>query len=248
MFPNNIRKTKLDYKAKIPIICDDQEEMNEFIKQHKSFIASCAYKTTGRFVTESDDAFQVAMIAFYEAVNKYDAEKGGFLSFASLVIKRRILDDLDRENRHAGEIPADMTEAVEDEYVSDPFSADVREGLGSAAREIYIEEQRKQDIKDEISQLSEILGEYGFSFYDLTKCSPVSRKTKEACAAVIHAVRTDPALYYKMKQTKNLPVKELCHMTGVKRKILERHRKYLIAVSEIMNGEYDRLQDYVGGN
>ncbi len=231
----------------IPIVRDDQDEMNEFIKQHKSFIASCAYKTTGRFVTESDDAFQVAMIAFYEAVNKYDAEKGGFLSFASLVIKRRILDELDRESRHAGEIPADMTDVAEDEYAADPFSSDVREGIGGVAWEIYFREQRKQDIKDEIGQLSEILDGYGFSFYDLTKCSPVSRKTKEACAAVIHAVRTDPALFYKMKQTKNLPIKELCDVTGVKRKILERHRKYLIAVSEIMNGEYDRLQEYVDG-
>ena len=232
----------------IPIVRDDPDGMNEFIKQHKSFIASCAYKTTGRFVTESDDAFQIAMIAFYEAMNKYDAEKGGFLSFASLVIKRRILDELDREKRHAGEIPADMTDAAEDEYEYDPVSAGVMEGLGSAAREVYVKEQRNQDIKDEIVQLSEILGGYGFSFYDLTKCNPVSRKTKEACDSVINAVRTDPALFYKMKQTKNLPIKELCDVTGVKRKILERHRKYLIAVSEIMNGEYDRLQEYVNGN
>ena len=237
----------MDHKTKIPIVRGDQEGINEFIKQHKSFIASCAYKTTGRFVTESDDAFQIAMIAFYEAMNKYDEAKGGFLSFAALVIKRRILDELDREKRHAGEIPADMSDAAEDEYEYDAVSSAVREGLGSAANEIYFQEQRKQDIKDEISELSEILGEYGFSFYDLTKCSPVSRKTKEACGIVINAVRTDPALFYKMKQTKNLPIKEICEVTGVKRKILERHRKYLIAVSEIINGEYDRLREYVDG-
>ncbi|MBO4338120.1 MAG: sigma-70 family RNA polymerase sigma factor [Lachnospiraceae bacterium] len=236
----------MQYNTELPVILHDRDKTDEFIKQHKSFIASCAYKATGRFVTESDDAFQVAMIAFYEAMEKYDDSKGGFLSFASLVIKRRLIDDLEKQKRHSLEIPADLgSDHDVGDDVPDALSSAVKKGESAAAAAAFESRQASDDLKDEIAELSAVLAGYGFSFYDLTKCSPVSYKTKQACAAVIDIMQRQPGLIFKMKQNKALPIKELMNITGVKRKVLERHRRYLIAVAEIMTGEYDRLRDYI---
>ena len=236
----------MKYDTELPLIRNDNERMNRFIKQHKSFIASCVFKTTGRYVTESDDSFQVAMIAFYEAIEKYDGAKGGFLSFSSIVIRRRLIDDMEKEKKHSSEIPADLSEEWDDTgSVNDAFNASVRISQGMEASRVFERQQQTMDLKDEISGLSQVLYDYGFSFYELTKCSPVSRKSKQACSLVLSHMQSRPELICQMKRTKTLPIKELEAASGVKRKILERHRRYLIAVSEILTGEYELLREYI---
>ena len=44
--------------------------MERFIQQNQRFIKKCAYQTMNRFITESDDEFSVALIAFHEAVQQ----------------------------------------------------------------------------------------------------------------------------------------------------------------------------------
>ena len=63
--------------------------------------------------------------------------------------------------------------------------------------------------------------------------------------AVVRAVMENPEILWYMQQSRMLPIEQLVQITGVKRKILERHRKYLIAVSEISCGEYEYLRDYL---
>ena len=48
-----------------------------------------------------------------------------------------------------------------------------------------------------------------------------------------------------MRETKALPVKEILAVSDVKKKILERHRKYIIVAAEILNGEYPLLAEYM---
>ena len=59
------------------------------------------------------------------------------------------------------------------------------------------------------------------------------------------ALLKDPALFQKMRETGNFPIKEISERAGVMRKILERHRKYIIAAAEILNGEYPLLAEYM---
>jgi RNA polymerase sigma factor len=99
--------------------------------------------------------------------------------------------------------------------------------------------------RDEIEAVQEILHGYGFSFFDLTDCSPKAAKTKEQCAKAVGALLNTPELFRKMQQSRNLPVREICEMTGIPRKIPERHRRYIIAAAEILNGEYPLLAEYM---
>ena len=68
----------------------DDSYMNTFIAENKTFILSCAGKQAGRYISESDDEFSIAMYAFFTAITKYNTDQGDFLPFAGLVIKRTV--------------------------------------------------------------------------------------------------------------------------------------------------------------
>lgn len=131
----------------------DEEYLNQFILENRRFIRSIASKATGRFITESDDEWSVALIAFHEAVRSYDDSKGSFCSFAALVIKRRLVDYMASQARHQLEIyvePEPMDGNVEEETAS-PFQLEVR----SKSAEIS-EMQDGTAIRDEIEAVQQI--------------------------------------------------------------------------------------------
>ena len=69
----------------------DLEHLNELLERHKAFIIRIVSRMTGRYVyVEHDDEFSIALAAFAEAVERYEREKGDFLSFAKLVIQSRL--------------------------------------------------------------------------------------------------------------------------------------------------------------
>ena len=54
-----------------------------------------------------------------------------------------------------------------------------------------------------------------------------------------------PSLLSQMRKTRMLPMKELEAVSGVSRKILDRHRRYIIAAAEILSGDYPILSAYL---
>lgn len=225
----------------------DEAALTALIRDHKRFILARAYHTAGRFITEEDDEYSVALIAFHEAVKTYDSEKGDFHAFASLVIKRRLIDHLKSEGRHAAEtlVPPELMDGdVEDE------TAETALGLAIRRKEAELSEQNNASpgsnpVRDEIEAVQQILKGYGFSFFDLTECSPRAEKTKRACAKAVATLLANRELLKKLRESKALPMKELTEYSGVPRKILERHRRYIIAAAEILNGEYPLLAEYM---
>ena len=66
-----------------------------------------------RPITQSEDEYAIALIAFNDAIDRYQADKGSFVGFATLLIKRRIIDEFRSNQRHQ-EIPYTAF-AMEDE-------------------------------------------------------------------------------------------------------------------------------------
>ncbi len=100
-------------------------------------------------------------------------------------------------------------------------------------------------LKDEIEELQQILRGYGFSFFDLADCSPKSNKTKVGCAKAVQVLLHDPSLIKQMRSEHKLPAAEILRRTDVQKKLLERHRKYIIAGTEILNGNYPQVAEYM---
>ncbi|MEE3420581.1 MAG: sigma factor [Lachnospiraceae bacterium] len=236
---------QLVYEAK-----NDEAAFEQLCHQYHRFIMTCAYQVVRRFVTEHDDEWSTALIAFHEAVEAYDVSKGSFPSFAALVIKRRIADEARREGRHDQELlmkPETMAGSVGDDSDEEPPSA---VELEVQAKEREISEEKTEipgvnPMKDEIDAVSDIFKEYGFTFFDLVDCSPKAGKTRESCAKAVAILLRDGAIFNQMRKTHMLPIAEILRISKLPRKLLERHRKYIIAAAEILHGEYPLLAEYM---
>lgn len=219
----------------------DNDTFTAVLKEYKKFILVCAYRACGHFVSSNDDEWSVSLLAFYEAVRSYDDHKGNFKSFCSLVIRRRILDHQKGICRHEAEISVDdsVFSCESDEDLM-PLETEIRRKLMSD--DLTNDEKL---IRGEIEEMQMILADYGFSFYDLAGCSPKSEKTRKACAVLVRTLLDHSELSEQMRRTKTLPIQKMCEYSGIKRKTAEKYRKYIIACTEILNGDYPLLAGYV---
>ena len=212
-------------------------------EKHMRFVAS---QVTGRYISESDDEWSVTLLAFYEAVGSYRSDKGSFVSFSDMVIKRRLIDNIRSQSRTAREVATDMgaqEHAADEDAAFDPTSSE----FSKQAVEISNRDREARDIRWEIEGLNKVLVNYGISFADLPDVSPKAEKTKKACARAISAICGDEDIMAKMKQNGRLPAKDVSKAADLPLKLLDKHRKYIIAVVEIMTGDYPELQAYAGG-
>lgn len=222
---------------------NDREYRNVFLKDHRSFILKCAYRTLNRYVTESDDEWSVALLAFNEAIDDFQEGCGSFEGFAQLVIQRNLIDHYHREEKHRNETATDPSVIAGDlDGEEDPGALALAVQSSIASRS---EENLTERLSDEIDALEKDLLIYEIDFFDLTSCSPKAGKTKSNCLSVIRVLRDEPELFAALRRTRSLPVKELTRKAGVHKKVLERHRKYIITAAEIVCGDYPLLKEYL---
>lgn len=223
---------------------ESDDAFADLVEANRSFILRCASETVHHYVTDSDDEWSVALMAFSEAVRGYEGGKGSFHGFAALVIKRRVLDYLRSQSRFDElSVTPDAFDGSLDEDTATGMELHVQQRMAEEARDAADDTQER--ARAEIASVQEILGLYGFSFFDLAECSPKTEKTKRSCAAAIRALLASLALLAKMRLARLLPIKELSAESGVVRKILERHRKYIIASAEILDGDFPILAGYL---
>ena len=222
---------------------ESEEAFEALVKSHKNFILKTAYQTAHRYISESDDEWSVALIAFNEAVRVYDKSKGSFKGFAAMVIRRRLIDYYNKEAKHQNE-QAVGPDTLSAELTEHP-SATQLEVSGKISSDAMLAFRGDTQIKDEIEALSGTLALYEISFFDLPAVSPKAGKTKNNCAIVIRTVLKDDGFLAYVREKRKLPIKEICKKCEVPRKILENHRKYIIAGIEILSGEYPLLAEYL---
>ena len=221
---------------------EDEEVLAELIDARKGWILKCAAESVHHYVSDSDDEWSVALWAFHEAVKSYQPGKGNFLSFADLIIRRRLTDQFRSEKRRDSEIavePASFEGRV-DEETGHAVDYQVRDAVAEASDQADTAAQ----AREEIEAVQDILQAYGFSLFDLAECSPKAAKTRKACAQAVRTMLDTEGLMATLRKTRALPMKELVKASGVSKKILDRHRRYIIAVAEILSGEYPLVRSY----
>ena len=205
---------------------------NEIIAEYINFILSQSSKMLKRHITVDDDVFSVAMIAFDEAIINYNPDKGSFLSFASWVIKNRIIDYERKEFKHKKSLP--FSSLSHDDGEGEEFTFDT--------------EDRKHALTDialELKFLSHELENFSISLKDIGESSPKFKTTREECAKVIDYIIDSKDIYEHIKNKKTIPAARLMSELGVGKKLLERHRKYIIAAVIILNGEYEYIAKFL---
>lgn len=216
--------------------------LNETIDSYKPFIAKTVSSVCKRFIHESDDEFSIGLIAFNEAIQKYSPERGSsLLSFAEVMIKRRVIDYIRKHAKDNKNISFDLGTQNQDD--DSPSLA--------IENEISIDEFQKRSEtelrRQEILQFQQILKEYDLSFQDLVEQSPKHADARKNAMTIANILVEDETLQAYLIEKKRLPIKQLEDMVEVSRKTIERNRKYIIAISLILINDYIYLKDYIKG-
>lgn len=223
---------------------ENPRELEALLQESEGFLLRTAAHCCRRFVRKEDEVYAVALLALSQAVGAYTPGRGSFYDFARLLIERRLIDHLRSREKYWAEEPTDpaLFESPVDEW-----GEALPLGLALAGEALAAEQRAREegDLRLEIAALSGVLSRYGFSFFDLPECSPKAEKTRRDCRKAVAELVKNPALVEELRRTGMLPLKILEKEARVPRKILERHRRYIIAAVEILSGEYPHLADYM---
>lgn len=223
--------------ARIESIQDNTDELNRFVEEYKPFIASCTEKVAGRYVSYGlDDELSIAMLAFVEAIKSFDQSKGNFFSFSRNVIKRRLIDYYRSEKRHSNVVSLNIYLEEQDEEFD--LSS------GEAIRE-YSEKRISEFRKLELEELGRELTGWKITFSDLAEASPRHEKTRKQCSEIVGLILSRPDMLQQVLIKKYLPVAEIEKALQLPRKLMDRFRKYIIAVVVIATGDYEYIREYI---
>ncbi|CDQ40757.1 MULTISPECIES: RNA polymerase sigma factor SigI [Virgibacillus] len=218
----------------------DQTVQNYLLKTYQPFIAKCVSEVCKRYIDpKKDDEFSIGLSAFNEAILSYSPERGSsFLSFAKLVIKRKVIDYI----RYVQKRPAavSLDETYDAEQMENPTEI-------LAVKEQYQLEQDSWYRKQEILDFKEKLKLYKMSLAELTEVSPKHRDARESAIRTARVLCEKPELKEYVIAKRKLPIKELVKNVDVSKKTLERNRKYILAIFIVLTEDYLYLKDYLKG-
>ncbi len=210
-----------------------------FVASQKHFITNCAYKTSHKYITDKEDEWSIALIAFSNAVKTYDYSKGSFLPYANTLISHSLIDYYRSLKKYTPELLVDPMD----------FEANSKTDESTISLQLEINKisikETNSSIKDEINEANQVFLSFGFSFYSLADSSPKSIKTRAGCKIAVNFVLDHPILINEIRHKKQLPIKIIQKNTNLPRKLLEFHRRYIIAAIEILSGEYPYLAEYM---
>jgi RNA polymerase sigma factor len=201
------------------------------IRTYWDFILAAAARMTGRR-SDTSDEFSVALQAFNEAIDCYDRAKNpSFMSFAGLVINRRLIGHFRKNRRYQSEYT--FTSLTSDDDESPEF--------GSSA----IPLSEAYEIQEELLLYQNALREYGITLDTLQHSAPKHADTRALCVRIAQKLYEDETLSGVLMAEKRLPIAQLLGCFSLSRKTIENNRKYIIALFLILNSELEIMKGYI---
>ncbi|MCW1926762.1 RNA polymerase sigma-I factor [Bhargavaea beijingensis] len=213
-----------------------EEELDGLLRSYSPFLKKAAYLACNRYIDEHDDEYSIALGGFHEAVMKYDRSRdASFMTFAHLVIRRKLIDHLRKESR-AG-LAALLAKGEEEAAVAADAASYIR----------FSEQQEADKRREEIQLYSDLLADCGLSFSELADVSPKHADARKTAMDIAVIICSSEEMKSETLRKKRLPIKRIEQMVGVSRKTIERHRKYILAMVILHNSDLPMLQEYLKG-
>lgn len=217
----------------------DMQAANNFIVAYMPYIKSETSKFMNRAPIEGqDEELSIAMIAFHEAIQSYSEKRGSFLTFASLLIKNRLIDFWRKNKRHSATLSIDTPIYGEDEEgtIADTLTD------GNNPHDTHLV---RKATREEIEELTNQLTDFGVSLTDVAENSPKQKRTLDACRDALSYAKKDSKIMATFLRTKRLPLSKIARGSKVEKKTLERHRKYLVALLLIYSNGYEIIRGHL---
>lgn len=210
------------------------ENRDDFLAQSKAFIYTTTYNICKRkLYFENDDELSISLIAFNNACNTYNADKGNFYSYAKVLIKNALIDYF----RKSSKTPY----VIFDEDDENMDFIDYKNSISHF--NIDSENSRRAE---EITLFSKELIEYKLDFSVLIKSSPSHKDTRDSLLNIAFKCAKEQTILNYIKQKKLLPVKEILLLTGSNRKLIEKWRRYILILILILSSdEYPYIKSYL---
>ena len=203
--------------------------VNELIENHMPFIIKSISDVTGRYVScENDEELSVGLLGFHEAIERYDNEKGHFLSFAKLVIGSRIKNYLKGENKHNNSSLEELLDK------------------GLEIKDEYLEQKEDNSILvEEITRLKTEISFFGFTLEDLVDEAPKQQATRKNAITLSEEISKDEEFTSFMYVKKRLPIKRIVLKFSVTEKVIKRSKKFIISVVIIIDKNLSALKNWI---
>lgn len=228
--------TEPDIVSRVLAAQGDPMEVEQLIEDYLPFISSVTSAAVGHPVSIGEnDELAIAMAGFHDAVRTYSRLRGAFLKYATVVMRNRIIDYQRKEKRHRGAMS--LNEEMDG---SEPLLERIADG-----RDAYGELERISATKEELAEIAAELRGFGISLTDIAGECPQQDRTLTACHRVVEYAKKNPELIAELKRTRRLPVGALCAGSGIERKTLERHRKYVIALLIIYSNGFELIRAHL---
>jgi RNA polymerase sigma factor len=221
-----------------PRLKEDSKAREDFLAEFQTFIRHVASQACFRTLEWGrDDELSEALIAFNTAIDLYQADKGvPFLAYARVLMKRRLIDYHRRQS---------LRQAISLDQEEIGRGVDIHLGLDE-----YREQEQNRERAEEIQQYAKALAAFQLTFQDLVAVSPKHRDSRETLLRAARELVLDTELWLQVERKRKVPMQALALKTQIHPKVLERGRKYILAVALLIAYQHDYvyLREYVVAN
>ncbi|MEN1761272.1 sigma-70 family RNA polymerase sigma factor [Anoxynatronum sibiricum] len=213
-----------------------ESERNMLIREYAPFIKKNLSQQLGRYIEEeNDDVFSVGLMAFNEAIDHYQLERGSFLPFAATVIRNRAIDHLRKNKGAVNEMP---------------FTALGEEGIeGVAAGQVRVlwrpPPEETLSIQEEMQQLVKRLAQLGLTLDNLVENAPKHEDTRRNAIRIARFLYEQQDLREAALKSGRMPLKRLQQEYGVTKKTVDRSKQFILAVMMILDSDLETMKTYI---
>lgn len=209
----------------------DSVERNDLIQDYIPFIIKTIAGQLNRYIeTENSDEFSIGLIAFNEAIDKYEATKGNFLSFAELVIRNRVKDLCRKKQKEQREISLEGFLEHSPENFSEPYNEIDDDAIA---------------MREEIKRYEAELHSFGISFEDLVEETPKHSDTRQNAVNLSERISEDKIIVKEIYTKKKLPVSKIVLKFQTTLKIVKRSKRFILSMVIIFTGSFNQLRIWV---
>ena len=226
-----------DFVQRIARAKQDNRELDRLVSDYLPFIK----KEVGKFgtsVLEYDDKLSLGMLVFANCAKQYSERRGAFLPYASVCIRNRLID----EARKLGNLKDNTIAFALDD---DAETATTIEEKASLAE--YSKQQEQRALQEELAILTGQLAPHDISLGEMARICPKQKRSRALCADLARQVLNNEAMQAVFRQRGQLPQKELAARAGISEKTIEKHRRFIVALLVILQGDYPGIGSYIPG-